>query len=63
MNEDALNAVGSEALNPDDDLFRRRFSSLDEALAASEEILSRYGWDSDIVRRHRFTPVNVPFEL
>jgi hypothetical protein len=63
MNEDPLDIAGSKANNPDENFFTCRFSSPEEAILASQEILIRYGWDSDIVRRHSFTPVNVSFEM
>ena len=63
MNDESLNAETPDVGNPDAGFFARRFSTAEEALAASEMILSQHGWDSEIVRRHRFTPVNVPCEL
>lgn len=56
-----------ELKNPELEEFERmsnrRFASAQEALAASEEILKRFGHDSEVVRRHRSTPVDVSFEM
>jgi hypothetical protein len=63
-----MNEIPSSNPNPefgevDESFFTRLWSSPEEALRASQAILDRYGCDSEIVRRHRFTPVNVPFEM
>ena len=46
-----------------DALRMRTFSTFEEAMAASHEILARFGDDPRVMARFNNPPVNVPFEL